>query len=534
MKIKKGPRNLWQLTVILLFALGCSDLNLSDENLKNSSDDLLSRSRAGLSQQALDSTMHAEKEVKSKIKNSKEEPLATALATSANLARQASVSAQSTYPGYSVTKINDGSRNTTVGPSYSWANNYPDGTRLPQSVYLTFGSPQNVNRIDIYTSSGYALQNYTIQYRAYSGGPWVSLLSVTGNTSVSRVHNFSQTFMIQVQIICQLGPAVQPIYGRLNEVEIYGPASPTLPYISNENGILVFNSENDVTQALDYLEYKYDEYSDAFAAQYAGLDTEQFADQEESVGFNDQQPFIDFENAYGINSLRAVISSQEAYWLSTTDGEDSSADPDEQYMDEDELRTLVNSDGYLKVGTLYYVFLSDDSYYTYDGGGGGCQSPCPVQQQLSAIKKLKSSDALPNGVTFHKSNPTTYVAVSDCRRHQKSKDKITSGSWRMKWKVKVHDGPFAGPGKVKAITKSYRKKWGVWTHKAAYISAQVYGNTVGQDCSGGTYVEGDDIYKRKRRVQSSRSVTNLAVLKDELHGIHYHEKVTSYGSTLTW
>jgi hypothetical protein len=235
-----------------------------------------------------------------------------------------------------------------------------------------------------------------------------------------------------------------------------------------------------------------------------------------------------------------MISAQENYWLQNTAGDETAGtDPDDLYMDDYALRTLVNADGYLKVGTLYYVFLSDGSYYTYDGGGGGgggCTIDCPIQ--LASIKNLKQGDPLPKGVKFYQSEPDISInlVIKECRSWVKRKAfrENSSGTWRFKWKVKVRDGPFAGPGKVKAITKSYRKKNGRWKVTGANIGAQVYGNVVWQDCSGGTYVESNYTVKRIRKVWAKVFVTNLAVKKGELHGFHYHEIVGAYDSTITW
>lgn len=527
----------WLLFTVV-FIYGCTDLEFN-EKAKFPNHDIDLSSRAVLSKKLRDSTANAESLVNnSLIPESNNSVLNQLSSTSVNYAPQATVTGESTYPGYSVQKIKDGSRNTTVGPSYSWANNFPAGGKLPESVFLKFSSLKSVDRIDIYTSSGYALQNYTIQYRVTTTGSWINLVVVTGNTSVVRSHTFATVNLLEVQIICQLGPNNQTIYGRLNEVEIYGPAEPTLPYIQNQNGILTFSSATDVEQAIAYLEYKYDQYSDAFASQYPNLTADQFADIEETTGFNDDQPYINFENQYGIYSLRATLTAQENYWLENTAGDETAGvDPDDLYMNDYELRTLVNSDGYLKVGTLYYIFQSDGSYYTYDGGGGGgCTIDCPIQ--LASIKKLKKDDPLPKGVKYYQSEPTIsiYLAAPGCRSNVKSKDfrKNADETWRFKWKVKVSDGPFAGPGRVKAITKSYKKKNGRWKVRGASIGAQVYGNVVSQDCSGGTYVESEYETGRKRKVKAKRSVSNLAVKKGELFGFHYHEKVGSFNSTLTW
>lgn len=528
-------RTLWLVILVMLFYHGCSEFEFGDKGQIPELEMELS-GRALLPKEVRDSTINAEKLVANSPKSEQQvqNSQLNSMQSLVNYSLQATVTAESTYPGYSVQRIKDGSRNTTVGPSYSWANNHPAGGKLPESVFLKWSSLKTVEKIDIYTSSGYALRNYTIQYRTTTTGSWINLVVVTGNTSVYRSHTFSPVTLREIQIICQLGPANQSIYGRLNEVEVYGPSEPTLPYIQNENGILAFNSSSDIEQAITYLEYKYDQYSDAFAAQYPGLTADQFADIEEAVGFNDDQPYIDFENQYGIYSLRASLTAQEDYWLETTAGDETAGvDPDDLYMNDYELRTLVNADGYLKVGTLYYVFLSDGSYYTYDGGGGGgdCPDPqidCPVL--FASLKNLKSSDPLPKGVKYYQSEPTVSIFVPDlCKINYKDKGFRPNGSWRFKWKLKSSDGPFAGPGRVKAITKSYRKKFGRWQRRGATIGAKVYGNL----CSGGAV---EDYYreKRQRKIKSKVPLTNFAVPNGGLFGIHFHEKVGSFNSILSW
>jgi hypothetical protein len=90
----------------------------------------LNDSRSTLTKEVLDSTQQAEQNV-AKLKSADgpapELRLELAGYGSINYAFHAYVTAESTYPGYSVDNINDGSRTTTVGPSYSWANNFPAG-----------------------------------------------------------------------------------------------------------------------------------------------------------------------------------------------------------------------------------------------------------------------------------------------------------------------------------------------------------------------------------------------------------------------
>ncbi len=512
------------LTIALCFMLlKCAEPDLGNtEKIKE--EQLLNDARSLLPKATLDSTRLSERLVASNTSKAAESSLRmAATAALVNFAPQAIVSAESTYPGYSVARIIDGSQNTTVGPSYSWANNHPGGGKLPESVFLKFSSLKTIERIDIYTSSGYALQNYTIQYRTTTTAPWINLVVVTGNTEVSRTHTFSSTTVREIQIICQLGPSNQTVYGRLNEVEIYGQSEPILPSISAQNGMLIFSSTDAVTQAMDYLDFKYEQYSDAFVGQYPTLTDDQLADVEESTGFNDEQPFIDFENQYGISSLRAVVTAEEDNWLASTAGDQTAGtDPDDTYVDEVELRALLNSNGQLRVGSTFYTFLSDGSYYTNTG------SPLTVQE----LKNMSTSNVLPSNVSYVSPN----AALPPCRSVAKNKgfQPAADGSWRLKWKVKASDGPFEGPGRAKAITRSYKKKNGHWKKRSSSIGAQVYGSIVGGDCTGGANIDSGWKSKKARKVKAKVSYSGGKVVSGGISSIHYQNRVGYVTKSLTF
>ncbi|GGH46526.1 hypothetical protein GCM10008014_09240 [Paenibacillus silvae] len=139
-----------------------------------------------------------------------------------NLARNASITVDSTFPGYSASRINDGDRNTSLGESYSWANNR--NTPLPQYVVVDMQTAQTINRIDLYTSQGYALADYDLQY--WNGSTWVNLVQITGNQELMRSHTFNAVDTTKVRVVARKGPSHQPGYVRINELEIYG--SPNL------------------------------------------------------------------------------------------------------------------------------------------------------------------------------------------------------------------------------------------------------------------------------------------------------------------
>ena len=518
---------IWR-SVILLFAISCSDLEFSDNNRPDLG--ALVNERASLSADLLDSTNHAEalvKRIPEKSDQRSPETMASAetmalTSSTVNYARQASVSAESTYPGYSVARINDGSRNTTVGPSYSWANNFPAGGKLPESVFLRFSSLKTIDRIDIYTSSGYELQNYTIQYQTALNAAWVTLLSVTGNRAVFRQHLFNPVTVLRVQIICQYGPPNQTIYGRLNEVEIYGEPEPYLPPIGVENGRFVFSSASDLQQAVEYLEYKYEQHSKAFVSQYPGKTDDELDALEESTGFNDNQPYIDFENAYGMYSLRARVAYEEQQWLANTSADENAPypDPDDSYYGFEEERALLNYYGEVKIGSYINAFNADGSYYEYFDGGG-C-SNCVV-----AVRKLKPGDPLPTGVKLV--NAAIISGPGNCERYIRTDGRETNGSWRMKWKIKAHDGPFGNCGSLKAVTKSYKKDWlGRWTMKGARIAAQAWGQAWDGSCASSFNIsttKGTDVERARKK--KAKGWYCGKVKQYEIQGEFYHQKVNT-------
>jgi hypothetical protein len=138
-----------------------------------------------------------------------------------SLAAGMSVSAQSTYTGYSVDRIIDGDRSTALGGGASWANAHLDAPNgmLPQWVEIDLGYEQTFSQVDVYTTAEYPLQDYDILY--WDGTDWQWAASVVGNQAAMRSETFLPVTSSRVRILCKRGPQRQVVYARLNEVEIY-------------------------------------------------------------------------------------------------------------------------------------------------------------------------------------------------------------------------------------------------------------------------------------------------------------------------
>lgn len=142
-----------------------------------------------------------------------------------NLAILATASASSTYPfePYSPNHVNDGSRSTAMSPLESWSNadRFAPGGLLPQWVQLDFGAPMTFNTVVVYTSQGFAIQNYQIEI-LNAAGLWQRISVRTGNTSLMWVHQLAFDYTARfVRILGTRGPNVQPQHVRVNEFEVY-------------------------------------------------------------------------------------------------------------------------------------------------------------------------------------------------------------------------------------------------------------------------------------------------------------------------
>lgn len=137
-------------------------------------------------------------------------------ASMVNFAKGAAASASNTDTanGYAAEKVNDGAATT------DWSGWATDGTALPQWVQLDFGAAKTFSRVELYTTSGYAIKDYQIQY--WNGSAWVDCLpAITGNTFDHRTHTFAAVTGSKLRVLGTSGPANQPEYLRVNEIEVY-------------------------------------------------------------------------------------------------------------------------------------------------------------------------------------------------------------------------------------------------------------------------------------------------------------------------
>lgn len=176
---------------------------------------------------------------------------------SINLAPRAAASASSTYcqgsgnQCYSVARINDGDTSTDLGGFFSWTNAAPDCTdplsicidplsigeagstgsntaqtsmlSRPQWVALTWPTAQTLRRVELFTTSGFEVRDFVIQY--LSGSQWITLSASPSfprdNTSSQLSFSFPPVTTRSIRVLGRAGPEVQPEHIRINELEAY-------------------------------------------------------------------------------------------------------------------------------------------------------------------------------------------------------------------------------------------------------------------------------------------------------------------------
>lgn len=143
-----------------------------------------------------------------------------------NIALTATASASSTYcPSttsplhcYFASRINDGSTNTALGGVDSWVN---VGGGLPQWVELRWPNKVAIVSTELYTSAGYPIQDYDLQY--WNGIEWAAFNQVRGNTALQNAYTLPTTITTdRVRVLGLKGPGVQLSHVRVNELIVNG------------------------------------------------------------------------------------------------------------------------------------------------------------------------------------------------------------------------------------------------------------------------------------------------------------------------
>lgn len=297
--------------------------------------------------------------------------------------------------------------------------------------------------------------------------------------------------------------------------------------VSSVNSMLHFSNIDIFKETLKNLEIEYENYDDTFLEQWGYLSDDKLDDKEDELGYTPQQPFIDFEKQFkGFKSLRKEIAEKEEVWLNN-EVLDEATDPYNHFVFEEEMRTVLNPKGQVKVGkeliqmTMFgYIKITDGNFNTldlvlnndareldlpnviivgsYDGTVDGSNTP-----------SITTTDGTSGSTT------TNYSTLAgDCRNSiNTTQYYYPANNRKIKGYQKLGYSFWHGSSAM-AKTRHFKKKWYGWRCRRDWIGVRVQGEST---VSGGgnplcSYNGNTNLnkYKRRRYVKVYESIPSSA------------------------
>lgn len=302
---------------------------------------------------------------------------------------------------------------------------------------------------------------------------------------------------------------------------------------SGSSKILVFKDMETFLFTLNELERQTTELDNAFVEFYKDLDEVAINEKEEEIGFNEERPLYDFANKLGFKSLYEKIAIEEELWLNQEEP-DWDNDPDNHFVDLEELRSLLNVDGEVQIGNFIYK-LTEDGYYEISDGS---------LQSLKLLdgNSLKYTSLPANTIFVGEGDSQSKLSSSDCKSGKSDWGYQTAGSKRIKWRVS-HRTYIWGRYAI-AKTKNFRKKGKKWKKYRTGVLADVYGYVSGINPAtgdAGCSVQSDDINPNalSKSKSNAKSVTFKIKVETKtksgwIKGYHYGADGIIKFSTLTF
>lgn len=306
-----------------------------------------------------------------------------------------------------------------------------------------------------------------------------------------------------------------------------------IPYydIKIINGMLAFKDTGTFINTLAALKEECIKWSNDFNILYNNLSYEERDSIQRLIGWNEDQPLINFENQFPqFYSLRKDIDTKEKAWLNDEDP-DWEKNPDNHFIVEEELRTLMNASAQFTIDDVVYQFTDTGySYYKepdltdetgWTGGGGGF-----------------SGGGSSGGGGSTGNSGSNGGGSGTCRsdRRKEGNEPNSFNNRRINWVISHWTYPWER--RVMAKTKNYKKKNnGKWTGYSTDCVAKPYGNISGieGDCSTqidfnpNNYSRTDSDHKVKFEILVSTKTQSGWV-----QGYHSGGEGIIYTSTLTW
>lgn len=191
---------------------------------------------------------------------------------------------------------------------------------------------------------------------------FLSLYLYNLKTKFMKIRNIFLVLFCAILASCNENTSNETITYQKNEIVPQG--------ISISNGILCFETEQICNYAITFLEMEQNNRENLFLSQYGHLTLEAIEEVEAQTGYTENEVYEEFEHLYGFNSLRKKIYEEEVLWLETSavhEDPDPTKDPDNHFIFDIAVRTILNEYCEVKIGGHFYKFFAGGYIDILDG-----------------------------------------------------------------------------------------------------------------------------------------------------------------------
>ena len=198
-----------------------------------------------------------------------------------------------------------------------------------------------------------------------------------------------------------------------------------------------------------------------------------------------------------------------------------STDPENNFIDDEYIRTILNE---------YNEFIIDTSIYIMREDGSTLEIIDSSFTTLQLIRDDRIDVDTATNIIIH--SPNSAGSGTCITKTQKGFKESTCGNYRIKWKCYVHNYVVVGIAAAKTI--SYKKKGNRWKKHRTYIISRVHGKVTNGQCAQDTTIN-------KTYIETTKSLTcrikfwNNAIKTERDYTKSYHfASNISKNYSLTW
>lgn len=316
---------------------------------------------------------------------------------------------------------------------------------------------------------------------------------------------------------------------QVNQVAKIGNATSLTDGVTVEDGLLRFQSEDHIKQTIDGLYELYLEHEDAFLAAHPNVQGDDLIQVEEEIGFNDYAPYEEFESSLSFSSLRSKINQEAtAYYES---GVDDDNNPENHFVLEDAVRTVLNKFEEVKIGDAIYKFYQHGYIKIVDGD---FSTLLQIREDQDLVFSLDNVEI--EGMVGSSANKAAII----CDGFRGKNGKYIVGNNKIEWRVAIQTYPWSRY--VIAESTNFKNSNG-WKKTRAYTFCRVWGDVSGTingiaDCTSAfTFNFSNGAYSDKYNTKDWQHKINVVTRTqtDWVKGQHYSSIITNpYNSVLTF